>query len=96
MLLGALVVPESPRWLALRGRPAEAVASLQKIQGLSDLSAQNAVDDMVLASSLDSKEAVVASDIFSTIGGIVKSPYNRQALVIGKQFSKKYTCLILC
>jgi MFS family permease len=35
MLIGAFIVPESPRWLALRGRPEEAVKALQTSQGLA-------------------------------------------------------------
>jgi len=46
MFAGALAVPESARWLALRGRPDEAVASLQQGQGLTPESAAAAVAKM--------------------------------------------------
>ena len=44
MLVGAfLLVPESPRWLALRNRPDEAATALARIQGLNMAEAESQV-----------------------------------------------------
>jgi len=61
MFAGALAVPESARWLALRGRPDEAVASLQQTQGLTPESAAAAVAKM--------QPAGAAPDV---LGGVAK------------------------
>lgn len=81
MLVGALVVPESPRWLALRGRSDAAVASIQQIQGLTLFDARAQVAEMVKMSgssapASDDSALAKASEIFS-------SKYNVQALKIG-------------
>ena len=36
MLAGAFVVPESSRWLALRGRSADAAVALKQAQGITE------------------------------------------------------------
>eukprot|EP01041_Mallomonas_annulata_P011154 gene11154-23314_t len=57
MILGALYVPESPRWLALRGRPEEAVAALQKAQGLSNAEAESQVIEMTKMTMMNAAAA---------------------------------------
>ena len=40
MLLGAVaIIPESPRWLALRNRPEDAIEAIKKVQGLDEAGA---------------------------------------------------------
>ena len=82
MLLGAISVPESARWLALRERPDEAVVAFQQVQGISEEEAKSMVDEMTKLTKRDRKEGVEESlqEKFQEIFG---SPYNRQALVIG-------------
>ena len=40
LFAGALVVPESPRWLAQQGRGEEAAAALRRLRGRNDVSAE--------------------------------------------------------
>jgi sugar porter (SP) family MFS transporter len=92
MIAGALfVVPESPRWLALRGRPEEAAAALVKAQGVKPKDAELQVMQMMAAvdsSSASLKEGSGDSDgdsdsITRKVSEIFESPYTKQALVIG-------------
>ena len=91
MLLGAISVPESPRWLALRNRREDAINSLVSIQpALSTVEATNAVDEMIKASLQTTKEDVQDTKEIKETEGIVEkvtdllgSPYNRKALTIG-------------
>ena len=90
MMLGAFfAAPESPRWLALRDRPDEAVVALQACQGLSSEEASAAVQDMTRAAAAGSgssgARAQQATDnsMSEKLDEIFSSPYNRQALVIG-------------
>lgn len=85
MLIGAFTVSESPRWLALRDRPEEAVTSLQTIQGLSFTEASNKVKEMTAMTLANSNGNSNSKDssIAEKISEITQSPYNRQALIIG-------------
>lgn len=78
MLAGALALPESPRWLALRGREEEAVEALAAVQGLSLAAAQEEVAGMVTspASATDVSFLARAAEL-------IQNPVNRAALGIG-------------
>ena len=88
MFLGALLVPESPRWLALRGQQQQAEESLCRIQGLTRAEANRAVQEMVKLNSnsdnnINNKEEDGNGNLVEKVQEIVQSPYNRQALTIG-------------
>lgn len=98
MVIGALIVPESSRWLALRGRREEAVVALQAAQGLTRSSASAQIDSMMTLSAKSSNSVISPDDevletevvveeekenVITKIQEIVSSPYNRRALLIG-------------
>ena len=89
MLIGAFfLVPESPRWLALRNRPEEAAIALSTAQGLSLEDAQQQVVEMtkmtMSAAKADSAPGSAEDDsVVEKLQAIFASPYNRQALTIG-------------
>lgn len=93
MLIGAFfLVPESPRWLALRNRPEEAAIALSTAQGLSLEEAQQQVVEMTKmtmsaakaqAQAQDDAAPVVDESVVDKLQAIFASPYNRQALTIG-------------
>lgn len=89
MLFGALSVPESPRWLALRGRPDEAVTALSQVQGLSRETATLQVEQMTMMTANDvsvQKSTGDSEDVDSVaykMKEIFSSPYNKEALLIG-------------
>lgn len=98
MLIGSFIVPESARWLALRGRTNEAVTALQATQGLSSSEAESKVQEMVqmtmsqankvnIAAAAEGQEAEAFVEEEETLASkfteIFQSPYNRQALTIG-------------
>lgn len=84
MVVGALSVPESSRWLALRGRADEAVTALQTAQGITEAEAMTRVKDMVAMSALsDAEKEADDGSTLAKMKEILDSKYNRQALVIG-------------
>ena len=84
MLVGALTVSESPRWLALRGREEEARKVLSETQDLSKEEAKRSVEAMVeAAKSNESKSIQESTNPFSPLKEILDSKYNRRALLIG-------------
>ena len=87
MLFGAATVPESPRWLALRNRPEDAIEAIKKVQGLDKDEAKRSVQSMLSSSSTSritgGKENDSDDSVFAKLGEIIGSRYNRQALVIG-------------
>lgn len=86
MFLGALYVPESPRWLALRDRADEAVVSLQRIQGLSEDEASKQVKEMTDMSYMMKGSGTSKSNdnsLKEKMSEIFTSKINRQALIIG-------------
>ena len=94
MLVGAFfLVPESPRWLALRGRPADAAAALVQAQGVTPAEAEAQVAEMTkmtLAAAAATAGAAEASaavaeepSIVQKLQAIFADAYNRQALTIG-------------
>jgi len=85
MIAGALYVPESPRWLALRGRPEDAEKALITAQGLSPADATEQVREMMKMTTTAStgSSSSEADGMMSKMNEIFTSPYNRQALTIG-------------
>ena len=82
MLIGSFIVPESPRWLALRGRTDEAVQVIQEVQGIDVATARKCVNEMVKMSTT-TEFAVEDSSVFAKLNEITSSKYNMQALKIG-------------
>jgi len=84
MFAGALVVSESPRWLALRQRTNEAVKAVQTVQGVPSEEAQRQVDRMVsatMAAAADSRgDSQTDTDVgvVGRLAEITSSPVNRQ------------------
>lgn len=90
MLAGALAVPESARWLALRGRVAEAEAALIQAQGVTPEEAQAQVGDMTAAASFAAGEDGGALASFKRLfagGGNSKALTIGVGLVLAQQLS---------
>ena len=85
-----LLVPESPRWLALRNRPDEAASALASIQGLTMAEAESQVREMTKMTMNNAKAAAGTNDapveeasVVQKLQDIVASSTNRRALTIG-------------
>ena len=78
-------MPESARWLALRGRPEEAIQAFQTVQGVSESEAKELVNLMTKKSvNIDTnKNSEETESLIDNLKDIIKNPYSRQALVIG-------------
>lgn len=72
-LIGLVFLPESPRWLVLCGRDAEALASLRRLRGTSDAA----------AAELATIHQVMAAEAGRTGRGDVYATWVRPALVVG-------------
>lgn len=85
MVAGAFFfAPESPRWLALRGRPAEAETALAECQGLEPAQARAAVEEMTRLSAPSGGDAGAGDgSMADKLQEIFSSKYNKQALIIG-------------
>ena len=90
MLVGAFfLVPESPRWLALRNRPDEAATALARIQGLNMAQAESQVREMTKMTMNNAKavvgneEPVEEASVVQKLQDIFASSTNRRALTIG-------------
>jgi MFS family permease len=85
MALGAFAVPESPRWLALRGRGEEAAGALALLQGLDPAEATEQVKQMTDMANLSQGEGKKEEeeDTLDKLKELVSSKYNQRALFIG-------------
>ena len=84
MIAGAIVIPESPRWLALRGRPSDAVNAVRELQGCSEVEATKLVEEMLkFSSSANDPDDEDSGNVFTKVKEIFDSQYNRRALFIG-------------
>jgi hypothetical protein len=87
MLVGAFIVPESPRWLSLRGRNDDAMAALQSGLGLSKQEAMLQIEAMTKATMASAKDTDGNADgtdsVINNLKEILDSKYNRRALLIG-------------
>jgi sugar porter (SP) family MFS transporter len=81
MLLGAFIVPESSRWLALRGRKAEAIENLKQVQGIDDIEATSQVSAMMQSVTAATKDA--SSSIGKFVSDVLASKSQQRALTIG-------------
>jgi len=78
MILGTAFIPESARWLSLRGRTEEAEAAVRALSKVSSEEAKIQVNSMT--SMVDLKEKLSFQESFSRL---VSDATNRKALTIG-------------
>ncbi|KAI0234429.1 Proton myo-inositol cotransporter [Lamellibrachia satsuma] len=78
--VGFCFMPESPRWLILKGREDEARMVLQKIRGETDIEEEF---DSVKSSCLEAKKEDSARKQSSIIWKMIKTPSVRRALIVG-------------
>jgi hypothetical protein len=83
MLIGAFIVPESPRWLALRGRNDDAMDAMTVGLGLSKDEAMTQIDAMTKATMASAKGDSDSDSVIDNLKEILSSKYNRRALLIG-------------
>lgn len=84
MLAQALGLPESPRWLALRGREDEAVAAIAQLRRCSETEARAELAALAPApSAAPSTSEASESSALSVFPRLVSKPVYREALVIG-------------
>lgn len=90
MGIGAFIVPESPRWLALRGKVEESKQALIQVQGLTNDAADTVVEEMITmskqsqpTSGTGSAADPEADSAISKLSEIFSSKYNKRALTIG-------------
>lgn len=74
MFAGTFAIPESSRWLALRGRPEEAVQALQQAQGLPKEKCETLVKKMGVGNT---------DDLLQAMGRLTEAGVTRKALTIG-------------
>lgn len=79
MLIGSILVPESPRWLALRGKKSEAIKVVQSLQGIDSTTASKRISEM----SITDSTVADGNEFINKMTEIVSSKYNRRALLIG-------------
>ncbi|CAG5116893.1 unnamed protein product, partial [Candidula unifasciata] len=73
--IGFLYLPESPRWLVVKGREEQAIKVLQRIRDKQDVQAE--IDDIKEVLELDKKNEGIA------IGRVFSTPHVRKALFVG-------------
>merc|ERR1719183_495256 len=86
MIAGVQLLPESSRWLSLRGRAEDAVDAVQRLQKCSQEDARQQVRDMMASASKQARasddEAGGGSPL-ARVGELVETDANKKALTVG-------------